>query len=215
MKPLVTLLLPTLNRTTYLREALDSVLAQDYPNLDILISDNGSSNETPEFVRSIVNGDPRVRFRRNDVTVPIYDHFNQLVQEVRGEYFLVVCDDDVITPTFVSEVVGVATRHPDIKVVVSVNVTMDQRGNVLREYGQPESEVVDGVDFVSHWLYERSPSVLRLSRDDAAEDGDGPLLRGIPSIRSRPEHRQYALPPVRHQRAGGVCASSRFQVARV
>ena len=71
MKPLVTLLLPTLNRTTYLREALDSVLAQDYPNLDILISDNGSSNETPEFVRSIVNGDPRVRFRRNDLTVPI------------------------------------------------------------------------------------------------------------------------------------------------
>ena len=158
MKPLVTLLVPTLNRTTYLREALDSVLAQDYPNLDILISDNGSSNEPLEFVRSIVNGDPRVRVRRNDVTVPIYDHFNQLVQEVRGEYFLVVCDDDVITPTFVSEAVGVATRHPDIKVVVSTNVTMDARGNVLREYGQPESEVVDGVDFVNHWLYERSPS---------------------------------------------------------
>jgi len=158
MKPLVTLAVPTLNRTTYLRQALESVLAQDYPNLDILISDNGSSNDTPEFARSIVNGDPRVRFRRNDATVPIDDHFNQLVQEVRGDYFLVVCDDDAIAPTFVSEAMGVATRHPDINVVVSVNVTMDQGGHLLREYDHPESEVVDGVDFVNHWLYERSPA---------------------------------------------------------
>jgi glycosyltransferase involved in cell wall biosynthesis len=157
MKPLVTLAVPTLNRTTYLREALTSVLAQDYPNLDILVSDNGSHDETPEFARSIVNGDPRVRFRRNDTTVPVYDHFNQLVQEVRGEFFLVVCDDDQITPSFVSEAVAVATRHGGVNVVVPLNVTMDQQGNVLKEYGQPDNELVDGVDFVNHWLYERTP----------------------------------------------------------
>ena len=158
MKPLVTLAVPTLNRTSYLREALRSVLAQDYPNLDILISDNGSQNQTREVARSIVNGDPRVRFRRNDVTRPVYDHFNQLVDEARGEFFVVCCDDDVLSPTFVSEAVAVADRDPRINVVVPHNVTMDQHGTVLKEYGQPDGEVVDGVDFVNHWLYERDPA---------------------------------------------------------
>jgi glycosyltransferase involved in cell wall biosynthesis len=157
MKPLVTLAVPTFNRTTYLREALTSVLAQDYPNLDILISDNGSHNQTPEVARSFVNGDPRVRFRRNELTLPIYDHFNQLIRAARGEFFLVVCDDDIVNPTFVSELVGVATRHAGINVVVPTNVTIDEQGAVLKEFARPDGELLDGVEFASHWLHEQRP----------------------------------------------------------
>jgi glycosyltransferase involved in cell wall biosynthesis len=158
MQPLVTLAMPMLNRPRYLREALTSVLAQDYPNLDILVSDNGSHDETPDLARSLVKGDPRVRFRRNERTVPIFEHFNQLVDEAHGEFFVAVCDDDRVNPTFVSELVGVATRHANINVVVPANLTMDEQGTILKEFAKPEAEALDGVEFASHWLHERPPS---------------------------------------------------------
>jgi glycosyltransferase involved in cell wall biosynthesis len=157
MKPLVTLAVPIYNRTTYLREALASVLAQDYPNLDILVSDNGSHNETADVARSFVNGDPRVRFRRNDVTVPIFDHFNQLIQEARGEFIMIVCDDDLVNSSCVSEMVAVAMRDAHINVVIPTNVTVDERGAIIKEFARPDGEVLDGVEFASHWLHEQPP----------------------------------------------------------
>src|SRR6266851_278874 len=99
MNPLVTLAITTLNRPDYLRETLLSVLAQDYSNLDILVSDNGSNAETLAVARALSRDDARVRFRRNDATVSVNEHFNQCVQAARGELFTIVNDDDLINPT--------------------------------------------------------------------------------------------------------------------
>jgi glycosyltransferase involved in cell wall biosynthesis len=153
MKPLVTLALTTLNRTKYLRETLACVLAQDYANLDIVVSDNGSSDETPLIAETLVGSDPRVRLRRNDTTVPIYEHFTQCIQAARGEYFVLLHDDDRINSCFISEVVGVATRHPDVNVVVPASIMMDEQGAIIREGSRPRSEVFDGPAFVCDWLY--------------------------------------------------------------
>jgi glycosyltransferase involved in cell wall biosynthesis len=155
--PLVTLVVPTLNRPRYLREALGCVLAQDYPNLEILISDNGSHDDTPALARALASGDPRVRFRRNAVTVPVYEHFTQCVQAARGTFFVLVCDDDRINPGFVSELVGVTMRHPGVNVALPACVTIDEQGALLETFAVPEGEVLDGVEFACHWMYERRP----------------------------------------------------------
>jgi hypothetical protein len=155
--PLVTLVVPTLNRPKYLREALQSVLAQDYPDLEILISDNGSQDDSPALARSVASGDPRVRFRRNATTVPIFEHFTQCLQAARGAFFMIVCDDDRINPSFISELVGVVTRHPRVNVALPACVTIDEQGNVLETFARPDGEVLDGVEFASHWLRERQP----------------------------------------------------------
>ncbi len=152
MKPLVTLAVTTLNRTTYLSEALASVLAQDYANLDILVSDNGSHDETPLVATSLANSDPRVRLRRNDITVPLHQHFTQCVQEARGQYFILLHDDDRINASFVSELVGVATCYPDVNVVAPANITIDEQGAIIREFAKPGAEVFDGPTFVCDWL---------------------------------------------------------------
>jgi glycosyltransferase involved in cell wall biosynthesis len=153
--PLVTVAIPTLNGTDYLRETLTSVLAQDYANLEILVSDNGSTDDSLALASTVAQGDPRVRFRRNDVTVPIHEHYNQCLHAARGEFFSILDDDDLITPNFVSELVGIAMRHPHVDLVMARSVTIDANGSLIQEYSTPESEVVDGFQFVCDWLYLR------------------------------------------------------------
>ena len=108
MIPLVTLAITTFNRPRFLRETFASALAQDYANLDILVSDNGSRDTTPLLTQALVNSDPRVRLRRNETTVPLHEHFTQCVEAARGEYFVLLHDDDRINSCFVSELAGVA-----------------------------------------------------------------------------------------------------------
>ena len=156
MTPLVTVAIPTFNGTDYLRETLSSLLAQDYPNLDILVSDNGSTDGSLALASSLAKGDPRVRFRRNETTVPIHEHYNQCSGGGPWYVFSVLDDDDLLSPNFVSELVAVAMRHPGVDIVLPRNVTIDAEGLMLREYGIPAVEVVDGFRFVCDWLYGRT-----------------------------------------------------------
>lgn len=160
MNPIVTLAVTTRNRTTYLGETLACVLAQDYPHLDILVSDNGSTDETREVTRALVKSDRRVRLRHNDASVNQHEHFTQCVREARGEYFVLLHDDDRINHCFVSELVGVATRHPDVNVVVPLNITIDESGALIREFGNPNREVLDGPAFICDWLHGSGPEVI-------------------------------------------------------
>jgi len=160
VQPLVTLAVTTLNGSDYLQEALRSVLSQDYTNLEILVSDNGSRDETPALAQALIKEDPRARFRRNETTVPQHEHFNQCVQAARGVFFILLCDDDCINPRFVSELVGVATRYPDVSVVVPANVTIDELGTVVKEFSRPQQEVFDGPEFICRWLNGSGPKLF-------------------------------------------------------
>lgn len=160
MDPLVTLAIPTLNRPDRLRETLAAALAQDYWNLEIIVSDNGSRDETPTLAQALIQNDPRARLRRNETTVPLHEHFTQCVWAARGEFFILLHDDDRINSNFVSEVVDVAKRHPDVNIVVPANVTIDEQGAIIREFAKPNGEVFDGPTFVCEWLHGTGPQLL-------------------------------------------------------
>ena len=99
--PLVTIAIPTYNRSNgYLREALGSALAQDYGALEIVVVDNASTDATPEYVRSVV--DERLRYVRNEQNLGVNGNFNACLEHARGDYFLLLHDDDRIDPDFVT-----------------------------------------------------------------------------------------------------------------
>jgi polysaccharide pyruvyl transferase WcaK-like protein len=158
--PLVTLAVTTRNRLGYLRETLARVRAQDYSRLEVLISDNASESSISEEVRALASSDPRFRFRRNDVIVPAHEHFTQCAEAAKGEYFILLHDDDLINPSFVSKLVEVATRYPDANVVVPLNVIINEEGKTIRELPAPDREIFDGPSFVSDWLYHIEPEFL-------------------------------------------------------
>lgn len=99
--PLVTIAIPTYNRSKgYLREALESALAQDYQPLEIVVVDNASTDDTPAYLASI--NDERVRYVRNKKNLGVNGNFNACLKHARGDYFLLLHDDDRIDPDFVT-----------------------------------------------------------------------------------------------------------------
>lgn len=105
MSPLVTLALPVRNGAPLLREAIDSMLAQDYPNIEILISDNASTDETAAILQDYQSCYPTIRVLRQPTTVPAVENFFILVREAKGEFFAWGAHDDSRSSNFVSALI--------------------------------------------------------------------------------------------------------------
>ena len=94
-RPLVTIGISTYNRAGgYLRDALQSAVHQTYPALEIVVSDNCSTDDTEAVVRSFA--DPRIRYIRQAVNIGANNNFNFCIRQARGVYFLLLHDDDLI-----------------------------------------------------------------------------------------------------------------------
>lgn len=130
--PLVTIAIPTYNRAqTYLPQALASALGQTYPNLEIIVSDNCSSDRTAAFVAS--NKDLRIRYYRHSVAVSPNDNFNFCLEQAQGEYFLLLLDDEVIDLEFVSRCLSAVKYMKDIGLVQTGLRVIDANGAALYE----------------------------------------------------------------------------------
>jgi glycosyltransferase involved in cell wall biosynthesis len=131
-RPLVTIGIPTYNRAdSYLRAAVQSALDQTYPNLEVVISDNGSVDHTEELIRSIA--DPRIRYFKQEQNLGVTGNFNFCVQQARGAYFLLLCDDDLIDPDFVETCMDAAGDRTDYGMIRTGMRRIDPEGNVTKE----------------------------------------------------------------------------------
>jgi glycosyltransferase involved in cell wall biosynthesis len=113
-RPLVTVCLPTYNGAALVRRALDALLAQDYPNIELLIADDVSSDDTPRICAEYAARHPHLRFRRNARNLGSWGNFAHLLPEARGEYVLWASQDDWWDPRFVSALVEAMDGHPDV-----------------------------------------------------------------------------------------------------
>lgn len=93
-KPLVSVAVITYNGEQYIRQQLDSVLGQSYENLDIVISDDASTDTTPTIAREY-SVDSRVRYIENQSNVGIRENLNRVIPNLRGDY-IAICDQDDI-----------------------------------------------------------------------------------------------------------------------
>jgi glycosyltransferase involved in cell wall biosynthesis len=147
MTPRVTIGLPIYKRLHYLPNVLKIVRAQDYSEIDLLVSDNGLHGAA---LRHLVDRsyDRPYTFRQNPAIVSISKHFNQLVDEASGEYFVLLADDDEITPNYVSDLVARLEQHPEASVAVSVQETIDEAGMTIRTSKKPMPPLLSGFEFI-------------------------------------------------------------------
>lgn len=109
--PLVSVGLPVFNGGRYLGEALRSIQAQNHPRLEIVISDNASTDETPEICRAAARQDSRIRYERNPLNIGPLANYCRVVERARGEYFLWAADDDERDPQYVSRLVAALEQN--------------------------------------------------------------------------------------------------------
>jgi len=126
--PLVSIGVPVYNGERFLRESLESLLAQDYAPLDIVISDNASEDGSAAICREFAERDSRVRYRRNETNLGALANFRGLQDLAGGPYFMWGSDHDLWDPRFVSKLVEVLDADPAIVLAYGRTMLIDADG---------------------------------------------------------------------------------------
>lgn len=130
MAPLVSVGIPVYNAQRYLREALDALLTQDYPAMELIISDNASTDATPTICREYAARHPRIRYERAEQNQGAIWNFNRVFTLARGEYFMWAAFDDLREPSSVRRCVEALERHRDAVLCCTDVRFIDEAGRV-------------------------------------------------------------------------------------
>jgi hypothetical protein len=127
--PLVTVGMPIYNGESHLAEALESVLAQDYQGLEILVLDDDSSDASGEIVRSLAQRDSRITYMRNDHNLGAFGNSLRTLAVAHGKYFTWLHQDNtLVSPRYISSTVAFLERHPDAVCCASSFLLLDLEG---------------------------------------------------------------------------------------
>src|SRR5215831_17134423 len=101
--PVATIGIPVYNGEAYLEEAIRSALAQTADDLEVVISDNASTDRTAEICNDYAQQDSRVRYFRNPRNLGAAPNYNIVLANARGRYFKWLAHDDRISPSYVAK----------------------------------------------------------------------------------------------------------------
>ena len=132
-RPKVSILLPTYNRAHYLTGAIESVLAQTYPNWELLISDNCSSDSTAEIANKYAGLDSRILYWRNESNIGSAPNYNKCIDKASGDYIELFGTDDLFEPQCLQKLVQVLDDHPNVVIATAAKRHIDTNGHIIRE----------------------------------------------------------------------------------
>ena len=129
--PKVTVFIPVYNREEYVGEAIESILAQTFSDFEILLVDDGSTDQSVDKIRSYT--DTRIRLVCSEENLGIPKTRNKGVELARGQYMAMLDSDDRAYPERLEKQVAFLDSHPDYAQVGSWCHMMDAQGNVLNK----------------------------------------------------------------------------------
>lgn len=135
--PLVSVILPTYNRESYLTESIESVLAQTYTNFELLIVNDCSTDYTAELLDDFRKKDQRIRVIENEVNKGAPASRNIAVKHAVGKYLAMMDSDDISLPIRFEKQVIFLERHPQTYVLGSSAYVIDPQGKNINEWRLP------------------------------------------------------------------------------
>jgi glycosyltransferase involved in cell wall biosynthesis len=133
-RPRLTVGLPVYNGERYLAQALDSILVQTCDDLEIVISDNASTDDTQKICAYYLAKDPRLSYHNQPENLGAAYNFNFVFARARGEFFKWVAYDDLMAPTFLEKCLDILEREPDVVLAYPQTVNVDEVGRVIGHY---------------------------------------------------------------------------------
>jgi len=147
--PLVSIGIPTYNRAScHLREVIERSLGQTYPNIEVIVSDNCSTDDTPALMESF--SDPRLRYFRQKTNIGPNNNFNYCLEQARGEYFLLFHDDDMIDEDFVEACMSSLTPGQEVGVIITGVRLINEHGDVRAEHSN-QADAPTAAGFIFGW----------------------------------------------------------------
>jgi glycosyltransferase involved in cell wall biosynthesis len=132
--PRVTIGLPVYNGERHLEEALSAILAQDMPEFDVVVSDNASTDATPEILAAFSARDPRMRVIRQAQNIGASRNFTVVLDEARAPYFLWAAHDDIFAPSYLRKMLEAIEANPTAVLAVSQIRFVDGEGKELSDW---------------------------------------------------------------------------------
>lgn len=139
----VSVCIPTYNRSNYLQYSVNSVLKQTYADFELIICDDGSTDNTPEIVKNF--GDSRIRYVRHPQNIGRSQNMRSGFDVAKGEYFIKFDDDDGLTPEFLAKTVNILDNHLEVDFVCTSHWVIDAN-NQRNEFATKENEKKWGKD---------------------------------------------------------------------
>ena len=125
--PKTSILLPNLNAATYLKERLDTILAQTFTEWELVVVDGYSSDGSWDIIQEYANKDNRMRIYQKP-PLGIYDAFNNGIQLARGEYVYIATSDDTMAPDCIEKMVSALEEHPECDICRCCLRIIDEHG---------------------------------------------------------------------------------------
>ncbi len=124
-RPLITVGIPTYNRSAYLQAAVRSVQQQSLAEWELLITDNASTDDTPEVARRLAAADPRIRYVRNPANLGMAGNWKRLEELTTTPYLKYLMDDDLLLPGCLEALCQAAQAHPQCSLIACLHTTFD------------------------------------------------------------------------------------------
>lgn len=165
--PLVSVLIPSYNHGKYIHETIQSVLDQTYQNFEIIITDDGSSDNTVEVIRTFQ--DPRVKLHVFSKNKGASIAYKNCLEMARGIYIACLSSDDIWLPEKLEKQVAFLENNPQYELVFTTAKIIDEDGAPLKDtnhfyYSVFEKENRSRHDWLKHFFFEGNclchPSVL-------------------------------------------------------
>jgi len=151
----VSVCIPVFNGAEYIRQAVESALEQSYQNIEVIIVDNCSTDNTEALSEALVKeGRGLIRYFQNERNIGLVANLNRCLDLAEGAYIKFLCVDDILLPECIEKMVEGFELHDSVKLVGSSRLIVDEHGHRLgvRRYKKKEL-VVSGSQAITRCLY--------------------------------------------------------------
>ena len=130
--PTISICLPVYNGERYLLDAVDSALSQTFTDFELLISDDCSSDSSPQIIADCATRDSRVKSWRNKQNLGLFENYNESMRHASGKYIKLFAQDDFWEPGILARELDELTKNANVTLVSCARRIVDEKGHELR-----------------------------------------------------------------------------------
>ena len=145
MSKLMSIGIPAYNNGAYIGETIESILAQTYKNIELVIVDDNSSDNTYQVLQQYAEKDKRVKIYKNETNLGMAGNWNRCLELCTGEFMKLVCADDLLAPNMIEYEMKIFRKYPEVVLVGSDTRLVDLQGKYKGWYRRyKHSGIIDG-----------------------------------------------------------------------
>ena len=148
---MVSILIPAYNREKYIEETVRSAMSQTYKNVEIIVVDNFSTDNTWTILEELARLDSRIKIFQNNENIGPMRNWKRCVDEAKGDYGKIIWSDDLIAPEFIQATLPFLSNNPDVGFAYTgVEVFNDENGHTTAAGYIGETGLYDSTEYVNN-----------------------------------------------------------------